>query len=109
DFWSDAKGGASTWLGEEIGTIYDRAMVRVEDVNSPYYGWPILDEDGYENSDSNLQDENGKRVAPIIGNFNPDFNVGMTTSISYKNWSLSMNFDWRAGGQFVSQTHRYGE
>src|SRR5690606_21401873 len=28
DFWSDAKGGASTWLGEEIGTIYDRAMVR---------------------------------------------------------------------------------
>ena len=109
DFWSDAKGGASTWIGEEVGTIYDRAMVRVEDVNSPYYGWPILDEDGWEDSDRTLQDENGKRVAPIIGNFNPDFILGMTTSVAYKNWSLSMNFDWRNGGQFVSQTYRYGE
>ncbi len=109
DFWDDAKGGASTWIGEEVGTIYDRAMVRVDDVNSPYFGWPILDEDGWEDSDSQKQDENGKRVAPIIGNFNPDFIVGMTTSVSYKNWSLSMNFDWRKGGQFVSQTHRYGE
>jgi hypothetical protein len=33
----------------------------------------------------------------------------MTTSVSYKNWTLGMNFDWRSGGQFVSQTHRYGE
>ncbi|WP_149275311.1 SusC/RagA family TonB-linked outer membrane protein [Pareuzebyella sediminis] len=107
--WTDARGGAITWLGEEIGNIFDAAMVRVEDPNSPYFGWPIIDDEGFESSDRTREDENGKRVAPIIGNFNPDFNVGMTTSASYKNWSISMNFDWRKGGQFVSQTHRYGE
>lgn len=107
--WTDAKGGAITWLGEEIGNIVDRKLVRVEDPNSPYDGWPIIDDEGFENSDRTLEDEDGNRVAPVIGNFNPDFILGMTTSVSYKNWSLSMNFDWRKGGQFVSQTHRYGE
>lgn len=107
--WTDARGGAITWLGEEIGNIVDAKMIRVEDPNSPYFGWPIIDDEGFESSDRNRDDEDGNRVAPIIGNFNPDFNIGMTTSVSFKNWSLSMNFDWRKGGQFVSQTHRYGE
>ena len=109
ELWTDAKGGAITWLGEDIGNIVDRKLVRVEDPNSPYDGWPIIDDEGFENSDRTLEDEDGNRVAPVIGNFNPDFLLGMTTSVSYKNWSLSMNFDWRKGGQFVSQTHRYGE
>lgn len=108
-FWTDARGGAITWLGEEIGNIIDAALVRVDDPNSPYHGWPIIDDSGFESSDRNREDANGKRIAPIIGNFNPDFTLGMTTSASYKNWSISMNFDWRKGGQFVSQTHRYGE
>jgi len=34
--------------------------------------------------------------------------MGLQTSVSYKNWSLNMTFDWRNGGQFVSQTYRYG-
>lgn len=108
-FWTDARGGAITWLGEEIGNIIDAAMVRVDDPSSPYHGWPIIDNSGFEDSDRNREDADGKRIAPIIGNFNPDFTLGMTTSASYKNWSISMNFDWRKGGQFVSQTHRYGE
>jgi len=107
--WGDAKGGAYTWVGEEIGNIIDRALVRVDDPDSPYHGWPLLDDEGWENDDRTLQDADGNRVAPVIGNFNPDFIIGMTTSVSYKNWSLGMNFDWRSGGQFVSQTHRYGE
>lgn len=109
NFWSQAKGGAYTWVGEEVGQIVDRAFVRVEDVNSPYYGWPLLDDEGWENSDSTLSDEDGNRVAPVIGNYNPDFKMGLQTSIQYKNWNLSMNFDWRKGGQFVSQTYRYME
>jgi hypothetical protein len=107
--WTDAKGGAVTWVGEEIGQIIDRAMVRVEDPNSPYYGWPIIDDEGWEDSNSQWADEEGNRVAPVIGNFNPDFILGFQTSLSYKRWTLSANFDWRKGGQFVSQTLRYGE
>jgi len=108
-FWGEAKGGAYTWVGEEVGQIIDREFVRVEDPNSPYNGWLLLDDEGWENSDSKLSDEDGNRVAPVIGNYNPDFEVGLQTSVKYKNWNLSMNFNWRKGGQFVSQTHRYYE
>ena len=107
--WSDAKGGAYTWVGDEIGQIIDRALVRVDDPNSPYHGWPIIDDEGWEDSDRTLQDEDGNRVAPVIGNFNPDFMLGMQSSLKYKNWTVSASLDWRVGGQFVSQTFRYGE
>ena len=107
--WGDAKGGAYTWVGEEIGQMIDRALVRVEDENSPYYGWPIIDDEGWEDSDKTLQDADGNRVAPVIGNFNPDFMLGMQTSLNYKKWTISAVLDWRVGGQFVSQTFRYGE
>jgi len=108
-FWGEAKGGAYTWVGEEVGQIVDREFVRVKDPNSPYNGWLLLDDEGWENSDRTLSDEDGNRVAPVIGNYNPDFEVGLQTSVKYKNWNLSMNFNWRKGGQFVSQTHRYYE
>ena len=107
--WSDAKGGAYTWVGDEIGQLIDRALVRVDDPSSPYHGWPIIDDEGWESSDRTLQDEDGNRVAPVIGNFNPDFILGIQTSLKYKRFSLSASFDWRKGGQFVSQTLRYGE
>ncbi len=106
--WTDAKGGAVTWVGEEIGNIIDKKMLRVEDKNSPYYGWPIVDEEGWDSSDGTWE-KDGKRVAPVIGNFNPNFIMGLQTSLSYKKWTLTANFDWRSGGQFVSQTLRYGE
>jgi len=107
--WKDAKGGAYTWVGDEIGQIIDRALVRVDDPNSPYHGWPIIDSHGWEDSDKTIQDEDGNRVAPVIGNFNPDFLLGMQTTLTYKNWTISASLDWRVGGHFVSQTHRYGE
>ncbi|AUC24109.1 hypothetical protein BTO15_15425 [Polaribacter sejongensis] len=108
-FWSEARNGAYTWVGEEIGQLVDRAFVRVEDENSPYYGWPLLDDEGWDSDDRTLSDADGNRVAPVTGNYNPDFKMGLQTSITYKNWNLSMNFDWRKGGQFVSQTYRYAE
>lgn len=106
--WTDAKGGAVTWVGEEIGNIIDKKLLRVEDESSKYYGWPIVDEEGWDSSNGTWE-KDGKRVAPVIGNFNPDFTMGIQTAFSYKKWSLSASIDWRKGGQFVSQTLRYGE
>ncbi len=103
EFWTDAKGGAFTWVGEDIGNIYDRELVKVEDPNSPYYGWPVLDESGSWQSRSGVND------LVKIGNYNPDFTLGLQTSFSYKNFSFSASLDWRHGGEFVSQTYRYQE
>ena len=101
-FWSDAKGGAWTYVGEEIGDIYDAKMVVVEDPNSPYYGYPIIG-----GSDMEWQSIRAKDVKNKVGNFNPDFILGMTSSLSWKNLSFSFTLDWRSGGQYVSQTYRY--
>jgi len=103
ELWSDAKGGARTYIGEEIGSLYDAEIVTVTDKNSPYYGFPILDQNG---SWQSISSSNAKNK---IGNFNPDFSMGMQTSLSYKRFSLNMAFDMRFGGDFVSQTYRYGE
>jgi hypothetical protein len=72
-------------------------------VNSPYFGYPILDENG------SWQSISASNTRTKIGNFNPDFLMGMQTSITYKSFSLNMSFDWRSGGSFISQTYRYGE
>jgi TonB-linked SusC/RagA family outer membrane protein len=101
--WTDAKGGAWTYVGEKIGDIYDSQVITVEDKNSPYYGYPIL------NSDGSWQSVSASNTRNKIGNFNPNFILGMQTSLSYKNFHLNMTFDWRNGGDFVSQTYRYGE
>lgn len=101
--WSDAKGGAKAYVGGEIGDIYDAELVTVKDASSPYYGYPILDENGSWQSISHSNTRNK------IGNFNPDFLFGLQTALSYKAFTLNMSFDWRSGGDFVSQTYRYSE
>lgn len=101
-FWTDAKGGAKTYVGDEIGDIYDATLLVVEDPESPYYGYPIV---GGE--DLRWQDKPSEAFMTRIGNYNPDFLMGLQTGITYKGFSLNMSFDWRKGGQFVSQTHRY--
>lgn len=105
-YWEDAKGGAYTFLGEEVGDIYGPKMRVVEDKSSPYYGYPLLDagnEDG-----AKWVAEDALATKNKIGNFNPRFILGAQTSVSWKNWTLSATVDWRNGGQFVSQTYRYG-
>lgn len=101
--WTDAKGGAWTYVGEEIGDIYDAQIITVTDRESPYFGYPILDQTGKWQSIDAINTRNK------IGNFNPKFIMGMQTTLSYKGFSLGMSFDWRNGGDFVSQTYRYGE
>ncbi|MBT4400048.1 MAG: SusC/RagA family TonB-linked outer membrane protein, partial [Bacteroidetes bacterium] len=101
-FWKDAKGGAKTYVGDEIGDIWDATLLTVEDEDSPYYGYPII---GGE--DLRWQDKPSEAFMTKIGNYNPDFMLGLQSGLSYKGFSLNMSFDWRKGGQFVSQTHRY--
>lgn len=84
-----------------VGNLYSRKIRRVTDQNSEYYGYPLL---GNEFPDIEwMGEENYSKV----GNYNPDFIMGLQTTVSYKNFTLSATFDWRSGGQYVSQTYRY--
>ncbi len=39
-----------------------------------------------------------------LGNYNPDFILGISNSFRYKKWELGFLFDWRQGGVLVSRT-----
>jgi hypothetical protein len=106
-FWDEAKVRNIAYVKDAaagndglIGNLYTRKILRVTDETSPYYGYPLLPEG--EDAEWQSSDDYSK-----IGNYNPDFMLGLQSSLSYKNFTLSMTFDWRSGGQYVSQTWRY--
>ena len=101
-FWEDAGGGAWSYVGDEIGAIYDTKVVTVEDKSSPYYGYPIL----ADNVEAEWQEIQMKDTKNKIGNYNPRFIMGFQNMLSYKAFSLNFTIDWRNGGQFISQTER---
>lgn len=107
ELWSDNKSVSRAYVanpatGEDglVGNIYSPRIRRVTDVNSPYFNYPLIGQG--EDAEWLAQEERVK-----VGNYNPDFVMGMQTSLSYKNISLNMTFDWRSGGQYMSQTSRY--
>lgn len=106
--WSENGAGAYTYVGEQIGNIYSRGFETVTDKNSPYYRWPVIAYDG-EGGDMDWQSLGGRENNVKVGNYNPDFLLGMQTNLTYKRWSLGLSFDWRQGGEFMSFTYRYGE
>lgn len=104
-------------LPSEAGSL-TLAYSRVYD-NPNQTVWHIVEEDreigdiwgtGYlrnENGDFVIGD-NGLLIVDNtlkkLGNYNPDFILGMTNNISYKNLSLGFTLDWRYGGKLVSRT-----
>lgn len=108
EFWSEARVKNIAYAKDEsqgrdglIGNLYTRKILRVTDKNSKYYGYPLLPENS-EDAEWQSEDDYSK-----VGNYNPDFIMGLQTSLTFKNFTLSMTFDWRSGGNYVSQTWRY--
>ncbi len=108
EFWSQAAVRNIGYVKDDalgrdgrIGNLYANRALRVKDPTSQYFGYPIIEPAG-EDKEWSVEEEYSK-----VGNYNPDFIVGLQTALTYKNFSLNMTFDWRKGGQYVSQTQRY--
>jgi TonB-linked SusC/RagA family outer membrane protein len=111
--WTYAKGqpipnsfdanGKQVISDGKIGQLWDNALYTVTDKNSPYYGYPILDDGGVLQKVNN-GDFQHKIVA---GNFNPGLMMGIQTSVTWKFLTLFANIDMRFGGTFYSATYRY--
>ncbi len=86
--------------GEVIGSLYAKeGFWRVENPDSKYYGMIILKQSSgtpIENDDPANRD--------YLGNFNPDFLMGFTTSIKYKRFSLNAVMSYRNGGVYISES-----
>jgi len=80
--------------GGSMGDMYGTGLLQVEDENSPHYG-RLIYRGGLPQEDNNLR---------LLGNYNPDFMMGITNEFNYKNLSFSFLFDWRQGGDLLSTT-----
>lgn len=78
--------------GERMGQLFGTAYKRVEE--GPLKGERILNSSGQYVSENNV----------YLGNVNPDWTAGVHTSLSFKGFDLSVLFDIRQGGYFISRT-----
>lgn len=84
-------------VGERMGAIYGPGFERVPD--GPMKGQIIIASNGLPIKTTN----------PIhLGNFNPDWTAGASTSLGFKGFSAHVLFDIRQGGVFVSRFYNKG-
>jgi TonB-linked SusC/RagA family outer membrane protein len=94
-------------VGEQMGDMYGIGYVRVSsDPNSPYY-----DPTG-QNVGRIVYGTNGKPLATTerikLGNYNPDWLMGINNSFRYKFLYFNFLFDIRKGGEVYSHTQTVG-
>lgn len=75
--------------GGRVGDLYGTGYLRNEN------GDFVIDDNGGYIVDNTLQK---------LGNSNPDFVLGWSNQVNYKNWDVNFLFDWRKGGVLVSRT-----
>ena len=84
--------------GSPVGIFQVPLTQTVTDTKSPYFGKTVVNSSGIPLTVANAY--------KTIGSSNPDFTMGLTTSWTYKSFSLSAVFDYRQGGYFYSNTAR---
>jgi TonB-linked SusC/RagA family outer membrane protein len=99
----DGKTTVKIAVGEEIGNIYEQnPILRVK--SGKYAGMPILDASGGEFQTSGDANDRGK-----LGNFNPDFILGLNSTLRFKQFTLNLVGSLRKGGKYVSVNQQYLE
>jgi len=95
-------------VGERMGDLYGIGFARAQntDASAPYY-----DASG-KFVGQMVFDANGRPVRTTnrikMGNYNPDFLLGIMNSFNYKGVNLSFLFDIRSGGVLYSETQTVG-
>ncbi len=84
-------------VGESVGTWVDYKISTVQDENSPYYGYTIV------NATTGLPTYDNTEYE-TLGKADADFTMGFNTSLRYKNFSFSASLDYRHGGLMYSAT-----
>lgn len=92
------NGVIRTRVGELMGDIWVKPLLKVTDTSSPYYGYPIISSAGKYQIDQ--EPSHMFKVA----NTNQDFILGIQPTFTYKAFSLFANIEWNQGGKFYSNS-----
>ena len=87
--------------GGSLGDIYGNVFVR--DESGKIMMEPATDKDGKANDKYGLPQVTTDKAAKI-GNFNPDWTLGWSNTLTYKGFSLYFLIDTRVGGDVISLT-----
>ncbi|MEI6277326.1 MAG: SusC/RagA family TonB-linked outer membrane protein [Prolixibacteraceae bacterium] len=87
--------------GERIGTMWASRTFQRMPSTSKYAGMLVIADSG---TDWKYSTNEADRKS--IGNYNPDFILGMNTSVKWKNLRLGLVGSLRMGGQYVSDLER---
>jgi TonB-linked SusC/RagA family outer membrane protein len=99
----DGKTRVKIAVGEEIGNIYEQnPILRVK--SGKYKGMPLLDGDAGE-----FQNSPDETDRAMLGNYNPDYILGMNTTLRYKGFTLNLVGSFRKGGKYISVNQQYLE
>ena len=100
DFYSieGGNGVIRTKVGEYMGDIWEKPVLKVSDKTSPYYGYPLIASSG------KYQIDQDPSHMVKIGNSNQDFVLGFQPTFTYKSFSLYANIEWNQGGNFYSNS-----
>jgi len=96
----DGKTKVKIAEGEEIGNIYEENPIKKVKTGM-YAGQPLLDNDG------KFQRSSDEKDRAQIANFNPDYIIGINTSVKYKRLSLNLVGSFRVGGEYISVNQQY--
>jgi outer membrane receptor protein involved in Fe transport len=96
DFFGGSGGANSIFYiakeGGRVGDMYGTGFKKVD-------GRIVYDQNGLPVTDPNLR---------LLGNYNPDFSMGLNNEFNYKGIILSALIDWRKGGMLASRTKALG-
>jgi hypothetical protein len=96
-------------VGERMGDLYGIGFSRVQNTDpaAPYY-----DASGKFVGQMVFDASNGRPIRTTnrikLGNYNPDFLLGIMNGFNYKGVNLSFLFDIRSGGALYSETQTVG-
>ncbi len=96
DFFGGSGGSNSLfYIAKENGLVGDMYGTGFKKVN----GRVVYDSNGAPITDANLK---------LLGNYNPDFIIGLNNEFSYKQIIMNVLFDFRYGGIIASRTKSLG-
>ena len=107
----DESGHVMNWHGYQPGNP-DNLGIDDFTINSDGYVIQQGTEYSADERPMRIVDEEGEVVRKKIGDVNPDFNVGFSTTFNYRNFTIFALFDWQQGGDVYNYTrqalyHRY--
>ncbi len=87
-------------VGETVGTMWAHQVFTTMPSTSKYAGMIVLDDNG------EWKYSNAEKDRKSIGNYNPDFIMGVHSSVKWKNFRLGIVGSFRKGGKYISDIER---